>query len=150
MSYWIEGWVETTRFHGAEREEEYSWQSAINIGALIDASDEVSELLFGLSKRCTVREVVIESLAAERGIPLNPSSELKVAIEKIQAMEKRLDPGDCGGYTHARWSEIKDFHIAPDMLKESDWKTVFNLVRQIEEDYRFSADQIRFVVWFNW
>lgn len=148
--YWIEGWVEVTYCHGSEQDDEYAWQSLINILTLINAADSTSERLFGLSKRCTAREVSIESLAAGRGAPPNPSAQVKAELNSIKELEQQYGPGECGGYTHATWQEIKSASIGEEALQRSDWKCVFDLVRHLEQSQRYSDDQVRFVVWLNW
>lgn len=150
MPFWIEGWVEISRFTGQEKQEENAWSGAINLSTIIDVSDHVSEQLFGLSKRCVAGEVDIEGIFATRGSPPNPSNEVLAELKVIAKHECQYGPGECGGYTYALWSEVKNIPNLDEMLKDSDWNTVANLVLQLEKDHRFSDDQIRLVVWFNW
>ena len=146
MPYWIEGWVEATRFDGAEQEDRHAWQAVLNLSSLIDVVDAVSEQLFGLSKRWQPEHGAV---AAGRGAPPNPSDELRNDLEQIEQHERKHGPGEYGGLTHAKWSEIKS--AAPELIaSESEWRTVFDLVERLERDERLSADRIRFVVWYNW
>lgn len=81
MSYAMEGWVEGTWCHDAEQDEDYAWQSLINLGVLIQVSDAVSEQLFGLSRRCASGDVEMQPLAANRDIPSNPSPQVQWEME---------------------------------------------------------------------
>lgn len=150
MPFWIEGWVEITTFKGEEKQEESAWNGAINLSAIIDVSDHVSEQLFGLSKRCVAGEVDIVGIFAKRGLPLNPSKEVLTELKAIAKYECLYGSGECGGYTYALWSEVKNIPNLYEILKDSDWNTAANLALQLEKDHRFSDDQIRLVVWFNW
>ena len=145
MPFWIEGWVEVARVGIADQDDEHVWQGAINLGSLID----VAERLFGLSKQCT-GEIAPKALAARRCVPKNPSPEVRIELEKIRQHEQQHGPGEFGGYTHARWSEIKAVSIAAEVMKASDWRLVFALLQRLELDDRFSAEKIRVVVWYNW
>ena len=150
MSFCIEGWVETTRLHETEHDEEHAWQGAINLSPLIDIADTISERLFGLSKQCIAGEKFVDSAAAGRGLPDYPSAEVQHEIQEIRNLEKRFGAGEFGGYTHATWYEIKAVAFDSNTLQESDWNLVFDLIRRLEQDYRFSENKIRIVVWFSW
>jgi hypothetical protein len=71
-------------------------------------------------------------------------------LAAIAAYERRYGAGEMGGYTHATWRELQAVEIEPTALAESDWSLVFDLVRRLERDPRFSPERIRFVVWYNW
>lgn len=150
MSYAIEGWVEVTWCQDAEQDEDYAWQSLINLGVLIQVSDAVSEQLFGLSRRCVSGDVETQPLAAHRGIPSNPSPQVQWEMEWIQKHEKQYGPGECGGYTYATWQEIKTIPVGDSAFAESDWRVVFDLVQRLEQSQRYADNQIRFVVWYSW
>ena len=51
---------------------------------------------------------------------------------------------------NSRWPRF----LAPPGLTvlgtESDWVLVFDLMRRLEEDSRFTEDRIRIVVWYIW
>ena len=129
--------------------DEHAWTDVINLGSLIDVADEVSERLFALSKLCvTNKEIAPSSLAPNRGLPPNPSAGVRAALSEIDEHETKYGKGEFGGYTHASWAEVKSHEIDAIAMQRSDWKIVFDLVRQLE--HRFTADRIRFVVWFVW
>jgi hypothetical protein len=148
MPFWIEGWVEVTSLD--DTTEEWAWQSLMTISPLVDVADEVSERLFGLSKKCVTGQSPVVPLFAGRGIPPNPSKEVQRDLEEIIELERKYGPGEIGGYTHATWREIKSTNILSVARPDSDWRLVFDLVQRIEQDYRFSDEKIRFIVWFNW
>lgn len=150
MGYNIEGWVEVTWCTDEEQAEDYAWQSLLNLSVLIQVNVSVSEQLFGLSKRCTAGEITIQSLAAQRGVPANPSWQVKREIEEIREHEQQHGPGVHGGYTYATWQEIKLALDNISALDQSDWQIVFDLVRLLEQNQRYTADQIRFIAWYCW
>ena len=148
--FWVCGWVEVTICQGSDKEDEHAWRGVINLGALIDAPDTVSERLFGLSKERVAERAVAKTLAGGRGIPSNPSPEVRAELNRIKQHEHEYGPGECGGYTFATWQEVKAVDFDGEALGSSDWKLVFNLLQRLEQDHRFSDDQIRLVVWYNW
>lgn len=150
MSFWIQGWVEITTFDGPEQEEDHAWQSAINLGALVDTADEVSERLFGLSKRCVSGQFDASPLAAGRGLPPNPSAEVRSAMQAITRHEQQYGRGELGGYTYALWREVKPVALDQELADSSDWRLVFDLIRRLEQDSRYNEDRIRLVVWYVW
>jgi len=147
--FWIQGYVEITTLEENERDE-HAWQSVMAIGPLVDGADIVSERLFGLSKRCVVGEAGIDSLASGRGLPQYPSEWVSHKIAQIREHQKEYGKGEVGGYTFAYWNEIKTVEFTSEELRESDWALVLDLVSRLEQDYRFSDDKIRIVVWFDW
>jgi len=118
MAFWIEGWVEILR----SAPDEGLWFGVIDIGALIDVADEVSEALFGLSKECVRGEKPIVPSAAGRGLPSDPSSAVCTETERISAHEAQFGAGEIGGYTHATSAELKLHPLDPDTLGKSDWR----------------------------
>ena len=150
MSFDIEGWVEISRFRGEEQRDEFAWRGAIRLGTIIDTSDDFSEQFFGLSRRCVSGEKVIMAVFANRGIPPNPSQEVRTEIDVIMKHEQQYGQGEYGGYTYALWRELKNIPGFNVMYKDSDWNTVMNMIDQLEKDYRFSDEQIRLVIWFCW
>ena len=149
MGFWIQGWIEVTTFEEGERDE-HSWQSIINLGTLIDVADEVSEQLFGLSKRCVTREYDAKSQMAGRGLPIYLSKSARQEIEEIREHEQKYGAGEFGGYTYASWAELKQVNIDLSIPDRSDWNLVFNLLQRLEEDYRFNENRLRVVVWYVW
>jgi hypothetical protein len=144
MSFWIEGWIEIARCPDLEKD---AWFGVVDLSALIEAADQDSEALFGLSKTCVSKPETVNPIAARRGIPINPSAAVRHALEWIAALEKQYGAGEIGGYTYAMWSEIKGYKlVAPP--EHSQWKLAFEFARILEQ--RFGADSIRFTVWFNW
>jgi hypothetical protein len=67
-----------------DRDEEHSWLTWMCVDAIIDYVDEVTETLFGYSKRIIRKEFEIRSLAKDRGIPFNASDIVKTEIEDIR------------------------------------------------------------------
>ncbi len=146
MPYFINGWVEATRFDGAERDDRFAWQAVLSISALVDTADAVSERLFGLSKDWTPEHGAV---AAGRGAPPHPSDGLRADLDEIARHEAKHGPGEFGGLTHATWQELKA--ALPDLdLSTSDWRTVFDVVARLEQDERLNDERLRFVVWYDW
>jgi hypothetical protein len=143
--FWIEGWIEVAR--SPDTADTHAWFGVVNLGSLVDVADEDTERLFGLSKLCVSGKKSVESVAADRGVPPNPSEQVRQELESITAHEAKYGPGECGGYTYAIWSEIRAFELT-EPPEESQWKLAFALARVLEE--RFGPDRVRFVVWFNW
>ena len=146
----IHGWVEVTRFSGAEQEDEHAWTAAICLSGLVDVPDVVSERLFGLSKRYVNGEATAPAIAANRGLPPNPSGQVKIERDRILEFERKFGIGECGEYTFAEWREIKAVSFTDEERRGSDWHLVFELIGAIERDGRFSEDKIRIVAWYVW
>jgi hypothetical protein len=142
----IYGWVEVTRHDEPERSDEHAWMGAINLGALIDVADRISQRLFGFSGTSVANN--IQPVAAGRGLPAHPSQEVEAEIAKIRSLAHRTGQDECGGYTHASWSEIKAAGLGDAELRASGWATVFDLVRSLERDERIGPDRIRFVIYY--
>jgi hypothetical protein len=147
-----EGWIEVSRWDESELQEDHAWSALLNIGAYIDVVDEVTEILFGYSKRILRGEFHIDAIAKDRGIPRNASKHVKADVDQIQRFEKEHGPGNFFGYTHIYFHEIKQtnwqhYGIAQ---KDSDWFALFSLLNKLLEDHRFQSPKIRLVVWFNW
>jgi hypothetical protein len=147
MPFSIEGWVEVSR-RGSPAEQ--AWESLIRIGSLIDVADEVSERLFGLSKRSVSAEAAVAAVAAGRGVPPNHSTAVRGALAELADHERQFGTGEVGGYTFMTWAEVKAAEIEPAVIEKSQWSLLFDLICRLEEDTRFSDDLIRFVVWYNW
>jgi hypothetical protein len=146
----IHGWVEITRHDEPERSGEHAWQAVLSLGALIDVTDSISERLFGLSKPWLAGTSRVPALAANRGLPTNPSEEVCREIEKIRDLETRFGKGEFGGYTFATWREIEAAGLSDAELNSSDWRLVFDLIRRLANDDRLSPDKIRLVTYSCW
>lgn len=145
MPFDIEGWIEVNNYADPTDETEDVWDGVIVIDNIV-RNDTVSEKLFGLSKRCIAHGYTIESLAASRGLPPNPSAHTRMELEKIAQLEQEY--GDCGfgGVTHVYWDEIKDFQFNEEERKESSWVLVFDLMRRLAQKY----SGVRLIAWYNW
>ena len=126
---------------------EHAWVGVVDLGAIADVADEDSERLFGLSKDCVSGGKSADVLAAGRGLPANPSAQVRRAIEQIAAHEAKFGDGEFGGYSYALWAEIREYSLTVPTEK-SQWTLPFALARILER--QFGADRVRFVVWFNW
>lgn len=145
MSFWIEGWIEVARL--PDTDGEYAWFGVVDLGSLIDVADADTERLFGLSKWCVTGKVSVDALAASRGMPLNPSEQVRRELDRIAAHEAIYGSGEFGGYTYAIWSEIRGYELTVPP-EDSQWELAFALARVLE--VQFGPDRVRFVVWFNW
>lgn len=145
MPFDIEGWIEIARHPDVE--DEHAWFGVVRLSSLVDVADEDTEHLFGLSKLCVSGEKVVTALAAGRGVPPNPSGQVRRELEDIAAHEAKHSPGEIGGYTFALWNEIRDYQLT-DPPEGSQWTVAFALARILSEEY--SPERVRFVVWFNW
>ena len=150
MPMFIHGWIEVTGLAGVEQEEEHAWRGLINLGSLLmDETDAVSERLFALSKHC-VCENVRGGLAVARGVPRNPSEEVRRELGEIGAFEEKYGPGEVGGYTWASWNEISTVHFETEELTDSRWAVAFALANTLTTQSYVTPDQLRFVVWYSW
>jgi hypothetical protein len=145
MPFTLEGWIEVAR--SPETADEHAWFGAVDLGAIVDVADEDTERLFGLSKACVSGEKAVDSLAAGRGLPPNPSAQARRALDEIAKHEAQFGSGEFGGYTHAMWAEIRHYALAMP-LKDSQWALPFELARILET--RFGSDRIRVILWYNW
>jgi hypothetical protein len=141
MPFEIEGWIEVAR------SPESAWFGVVDLMLIVDIADADTERLFGLSRRYVTDEWEEEALAADRGVPPNPSSQVRKAMEEIAAHEAKYVPGEYGGYTHALWAEIRGYELV-EKPGDSQLKLAFDLARVLEQ--RFGPDRVRFVVWYNW
>jgi hypothetical protein len=152
MPIGTDGWIEVSRLDDSELEEEFAWQALMNLSAYIDVVDEVTEILFGYSKRILGGEYHLQAIAKDRDIPINSSEQVKQELESIREHEKEYGQGEFFGYTHIYFHEIKQINWQHYSLleTESDWFTLFSLLDKLLDDNRFKAHKIRLVVWFNW
>ena len=146
MTFNIQGWIEISRWPDSG-DEEPAWQGVLNLGSIVDVADSDSERLFGLSKSCVCGARVVDSIAAKRGLPSNPSPQVQDAIKRIRENEALHGEGESGGFTYVAWSEIRHYPIKESQLR-SEWCIPFDFSRLLET--RIPAQNIRFVVWFDW
>ncbi|MCR6640018.1 MAG: hypothetical protein NVV82_13790 [Sporocytophaga sp.] len=80
------GWIEYRPYYAEkERNEDYPWLAWMSIDSVIDSVDEITETLFGYSKRIIRKEFEVHALAKNRGIPDNASDVVKWEVETICA-----------------------------------------------------------------
>ena len=144
----IFGWVEITRHDEPERSDEHAWIGALNLGALIDVIDPVSERLFGFRRSQSVGHKEVDAVAAGRGLPAFPSQEVEAEVAKIGSLMRQTGQDECHGYTYATWREIQAAGVSDAELRDSDWAAVFDVVRRLERDERIGPDRIRFVIYY--
>lgn len=144
MPFWIEGWLEVRRNGEAD------WSGVLSIGPLVDVGDEVSERLFGLSKRWRSGQSPIDAAAPNRGVPPDPSERLRAELAQLATHESRFGTGEFGGCTHLTWNELANVPLGATALEDGDWKVVLDIARRLADDERFGPDGVRVVVWFNW
>lgn len=145
MSFDIEGWIEVAR--NPDTADAHAWFGVVRLSSLVDVADDDTERLFGLSKRYRRGECEAASLAADRGVPPNPSAQVRRELEETAAHEDKYGPGEFGGYTFAVWSEIREYVLVEQEV-EPQLGPAFDLARALERWY--GADRVRFVVWFCW
>lgn len=145
MPFDIEGWIEVARL--PDTSDPHAWFGVVRLSSIVDVADADTERLFGLSKLCVSGKKSVDALAANRGVPTNPSAQVRRDLEEIAAHEAKNGPGEFGGHTFAAWSEIRAFELT-DPPEGSQWKLAFALARALEAG--FGRDRVRFVVWFNW
>ncbi len=112
----------------------------------VDTGDEVSERLFGLSKRVARDRMGMgDALFAGRGLPEDVSG-----IVQREVAQGLKYPEEIGGYTPASVAEIERVGFVMDGNSSSDWLVVFKLIEGLLTDERFTKDNLRFIVWSNW
>ena len=110
MPFSLEGWIEVAR--SPDTAEPHAWFGAVDLSAIVDVAYQDAERLFGLSKACVSGQKAVNSLAAGRGVPANPSAQVRRALDDIAAHEAKFGSGDMGGYTYALWAEIRDYALS--------------------------------------
>jgi hypothetical protein len=145
VSFDIEGWIEVAC--NPDTADVHAWFGVVRLSSIIDVADDDTERLFGLSKLCVSGKKSVDALAADRGVPPNPSAQVRRELEEIAAHEVKYGPGEFGGYTFATWSEIQAVALT-DPPEGSQWKLPFALARDLEAV--FGPERVRFVVWFCW
>ena len=145
----IYGWVEITCHDEPERSDEYAWMGVLNLGALIDVVDPISERLFGFRRGQSVAHGEIQAVAAGRGLPAYPSQEVEAEMAKIHSVAHGTGQSEFAGFTHASWREIQAAGLSDAELHGSDWATVLDVVRRLERVERIGPDRIRFVIYYG-
>ena len=149
MAIDIRGWVEITRQDEPARSEESAWSAVLNLGALVDVGDMVSHRLFGIGLKQPPGRGAIAIVAADRGMPPYPSQAVANDLAAIRRLEEQVGYRECGGYTFATWRELLAAGLDDAELQDSDWRTVFDVVRRLSDDHRLGPDKIRVVVWYS-
>jgi hypothetical protein len=143
------GWIEySPHVKQEDRDEEHSWLTWMCVDAVIDYVDEVTETLFGHSKRIIRKEFEIRSLAKDRGIPFNASDIVKTEIEDIRLFELKHGAGEFFGYSFIYYDEITKIILPIDA--DSPWLILFSLIESFKAIKGLEDNQIRLVVWFEW
>jgi hypothetical protein len=148
------GWVEISDWGPENFEEEYAWTGVIRIAPLMYVCDVVSELLFGFSKRALCGEKLpYVPIAANRGIPSNPSQEVVSDMKSIAELEQRFGPGEFRGYTSIDISEIDAIDWARyevDTTRPSGWWVLLRMIDLLRSDQDSINRGIRLVCWVCW
>lgn len=143
------GWIEYSPYLGQEeRNEDHSWLTWMCIDSIIDRADEVTEILFGYSKRIMRKEFELQSLAKDRGIPSNASDLVKRELEQIKMFEQKYGEGENFGYSVISYDEIKKEPLS--ISTDSPWTKLFTLIELFKTNKGLEDDQIRLIVWFEW
>ncbi|AHM59122.1 hypothetical protein D770_04275 [Flammeovirgaceae bacterium 311] len=141
-----EGWIEFSNYTSQEeRDEEHSWLCWMSISSMMLQIDEVTEKLFGYSKRIIRGDYQISSIAKDRGIPLNPSDLVRREIESIQ---KYIESGEVFGLTTIYYDEIKKNDSILNS-HQSEWLAVIELIEKLKNVKKLDDKQIRLIVWFE-
>lgn len=141
------GWIEYSPYLTLkERNEDHSWLTFMSIDSIVDHTDEITELLFGYSKRIIRQEFEIDSIAKDRGIPTNATELVKSEMERIKAFEKECGDGEIFGYTFIHYDEIRN--VTQSIPKDSPWQKLFKLIEVFKKIKGLENEQIRLVVWF--
>lgn len=153
MGIYVCGWVEISQLDPERRAEEHAWRAVINVETLIDDCDEISELLFGFSKRALTGGLLpCVPVAAKRGIPPNPSQVVQRDLQDIQAHEQKSGP-EMLGHTYLDATEIDSLDWSSygiSDLESSNWWLIFKMIRLLRSDDRFKYVGIRIVCWVSW
>ncbi|MBT1688772.1 hypothetical protein [Dawidia soli] len=141
------GWIEYSPYLTQEERDEHSWLAWMRIDAVISRVDRVTEIFFGYSKRIIRKEFEIQSLAKDRGIPINASGIVKTEIEDIRLLEQKHRVGFFG-YSVIYYDEITKTTLPVEA--GSDWPKLFSLIELFKGIKGLEDNQIRLIVWFEW
>lgn len=145
MTFDIKGWIEIAR--NPDMSDVDAWSGVVRLSSLVDVADDDTERLFGLSKMCVSGEKPVNAVAAGRGVPLNPSAQVRRELEAIATHEAKYGSGEFGGYTFAVWTEVREVELT-DPPEGSQWRLSFALARELE--VVFGPERVRLVVWYCW
>lgn len=120
----------------------------MSIDSVIDSVDEITETLFGYSKRIIRKEFEVHALAKNRGIPDNASDVVKLEVEKNKSFEKEYGEGEVFGYSAISNDEIKRNTLT--IIEDSCWAKLFALIEEFKNIKGIDDYQMRLVVWFEW
>ena len=149
MPMFIDGWIEITSDLSTAAGNDYAWLGVVQLGNLIiDDADLVSERLFGLSKRAVTED--LPGRFGRRGVPPNPSQEVRSALAELAAHEASFGKGEVGGYTYATWPEIASVPLSFADLEDSRWAVALAVARTLLQHTKLPPDHLRFVVWYSW
>jgi len=145
------GWVEVTWRDANDRDWEWAWSGCIRLDPLLNRQDEVGWALFGFSK--VPLEQKHTPIASRRGLPSNPSDEVRRDMERIIVYENQHGPGDFGNYTWIDFDDVEAIDwesMGVDDATQSEWREVFEMIRLLRRADRFKGAAFRIVAWTNW
>lgn len=141
MTYDVYGWVEMT----AQTQGVGSWQGVLDLSEVAGHPNEVSLRLFGLSKSVHLQET--NPAFAERGLPVNLSSEARASLEGILDLEdQEIEQHGFHGFSHATLAEIKQIPIS----SGTSWDLLLDRITEIQRRHQLTDTQVRIVVWALW
>lgn len=148
MPFDISGWVECTELEPHLRVEG-SWRPLLCLDVFGLGGDEVSEYLFGLTKRSTHH-----GLFGGRGAPQPRDCSRAVArdVAANEAFVTRYGEGNFG-HSYASWDEVVAALRAPGapLVAGTAWAHAVRSVEQLVDRPLFGrVPYIRIVVWANW
>jgi hypothetical protein len=150
----IHGWVEISELDQHQRNEDYAWSAVIDVGFIIRFCDELSHLLFGFSfLALTGGQLEFAPIAMNRGIPPNPSWEVRQDLKQIRQHEEKFGFGEFSGYTYIDMSEIDAIdwaHYGIVKTEPNDWWLLFGMIDLLRADQRFASAGVRLVCWIVW
>jgi hypothetical protein len=147
----LHGWVEVSRLDTSQRDMEHAWSGFFNLSCLVDGPDDVSEALFGISKRALMgADLGFTPMASGRGLPPNPSPQVREEARVIQTHERQFGPGEFLGFTYIGYAELIATDLEPFGGETSDWALVIQLVEKVRSCPRFCEAGFRIVCWACW
>lgn len=148
MPLFISGWVEFSESSTQEeRNKDYTWGIFMKMDSIIMNVDEISELLFGGSKRAILNQIEIDFIAKDRGLPINPSQLIKGEMEEFRIIDEKHGESILG-LTHLYYDEIS--HLKSSIPADSQWGKLFKLIDFFMQIKKLEQNQIRIIAWFDW
>lgn len=146
----IQGWIEVTCAPDGEAPNDTTWMGVTRLSPLVDVPDDLSEALFGFSKKSVARPEDFSPIASGRGIPAACSQEVRDDVARIRKHEQQYGPGECGGFTYVTYGELARMNwdslgVRP---HDSEWSTVFRVLEVLGA--RFDHEKIRIITWWVW